>query len=90
LNLPQDLANRREPAMLGIIRDILTHAKDFIDGLRQPPEFVCGDCERNQRCGLPPHADCIEKAMQRERDPDGAILRAKRRAQITLRSAGSL
>jgi hypothetical protein len=76
--------------MLGITRDILTRATDVIDGLRQSREFVCGDCERNLRCGLPPHADCIEKAIQRERDPDGAILRAKRRAQIRLRSSGLL
>jgi hypothetical protein len=76
--------------MFSIIREVFTRIKNVIDGLRAPPEFVCGDCERNLRCGLPPHADCIEKAMQRERDPDGSILRAQRRAQVTLRSARSL
>jgi hypothetical protein len=76
--------------MLGIIRDTFTRAQDFIGGLTRPPEFVCGDCDRNQHCGLPPHNDCIEKAMQRARDPDGSVLRAKRRAQTMLRSAGSL
>jgi hypothetical protein len=76
--------------MLGTIRDIFTRTRDFIDGLRRPPEFVCGDCERNQQCGLPPHNDCIEKALQRERDPDGSILLAKRRAQARLRSIGPL
>jgi hypothetical protein len=71
------------------IEEIWTRVKDFIEGLRQPPEFVCGDCERNLQCGLPPHEDCIEKAMQRERDPDGSILRAKRRAQSRLHSVDS-
>ena len=76
--------------MLDKIHDIFSRVRDFIDGLRRPPEFVCGDCERNQQCGLPPHEDCIEKAIQRERDPDGAILRAKREAQARLRSVAPL
>ena len=58
----------------------------LVAGLTRPPEFVCGDCELNAQCGLPPHEDCIEKAIQRERDPDGSILRAKREAQVRLRS----
>ena len=72
--------------MLEPIQDIFTRLRDFIDGLRRPPEFVCGDCELNQQCGLPPHDDCIEKAIQRERDPAGSILRAKLDAQARLRS----
>jgi hypothetical protein len=72
------------------IEEIWAHVKDFIAGLRQPPEFVCGDCERNLQCGLPPHKDCVEKAMQRERDPDGSILRAKRRARSSLHGVGPL
>jgi hypothetical protein len=32
--------------------------------------FVCGDCERWERCGLPPSDDCIVKAAQMARDPD--------------------
>jgi len=76
--------------MLEPIQDIFARVRDFIDGLRRPPEFVCGDCDRNQQCGLPPHEDCIEKAMQRERDPDGRILLAKRRAQARLHSVRPL
>jgi hypothetical protein len=68
------------------IQDIVTRARDFIASVTRPPAFVCGDCELNAHCGLPPHEDCIQKAIQRERDPDGRILLAKRRAQATLRS----
>ena len=33
---------------------------------RQPRRFsfTCGDCDRWQRCGLPPHDDCIHRAAQ--------------------------
>jgi len=72
--------------MLDEITNIFTRVRDFIASVTRPPEFVCGDCERNQHCGLPPHEDCIEKAIQRERDPDGRILLAKRRAQARLRN----
>jgi hypothetical protein len=70
--------------MLDHIREIFARLRDFINGLTRPPEFVCGDCELNQRCGLPPDPDCLQKAMQRARDPDGSILRAKRRAARSL------
>jgi hypothetical protein len=54
------------------------HVFDFVQGvlaklasmsatLRRPSEFACGDCERVERCGLPPSDDCIEKAAQIER-----------------------
>jgi hypothetical protein len=26
--------------------------------------FTCGDCERWERCGLPPHDDCVHRAAQ--------------------------
>ena len=71
--------------MLETIQDIFARVRDFIASVTRPPEFVCGDCPRNQHCGLPPHNDCIEKAIQRERDPNGRILLAKRRAQAQLR-----
>jgi hypothetical protein len=32
--------------------------------LRRRPEFTCGDCERSDRCGLPPTDRCIVKAAQ--------------------------
>jgi hypothetical protein len=36
--------------------------------LTRGPEFACGDCEFNERCGLPPAKDCIARAEQIERD----------------------
>jgi hypothetical protein len=32
--------------------------------------FTCGDCERNARCGPPPHDDCVFRIMQIARDGD--------------------
>ena len=31
---------------------------------RRKRDFSCGECERWQRCGLPPHEDCIVRAAQ--------------------------
>jgi hypothetical protein len=48
---------------LNIVRRIFTTC---IDAIRAPrkPDFSCGECERWQRCGLPPHEDCIVRAAQ--------------------------
>jgi hypothetical protein len=35
---------------------------------QRPSQFSCGDCERNEQCGLPPHDDCTEKLLQIARD----------------------
>jgi hypothetical protein len=42
-------------------------------------EFQCGDCERRDRCGLPPDTDCAVKAAQIARDGG----RPRRRAALT-------
>jgi hypothetical protein len=42
-------------------------------------EFTCGECERRDRCGLPPDQICIVKAMQIARDGG----RPKRRTALT-------
>ena len=31
-------------------------------------QFNCGDCERNEQCGLPPHDDCTDRLLQIARD----------------------
>lgn len=31
---------------------------------RRQPDFVCGECERWRRCGLPPSDQCIVRAAQ--------------------------
>lgn len=33
--------------------------------------FTCGDCDRNSRCGLPPHDDCLYRLTQIVRDGEG-------------------
>ena len=35
---------------------------------RRQPDFSCGECERWQRCGLPPSKQCIVMAAQIARD----------------------
>jgi len=42
-------------------------------------KFQCGDCERRERCGLPPDTDCVVKATQIARDGG----RPRRRAALT-------
>lgn len=44
--------------------------------------FTCGDCERKERCGLPPTNDCSIKLAQIARDPTGYQQRMKMRAAI--------
>lgn len=47
-------------------------ARTALDGVRkamqvQDSEFTCGDCERKDRCSLPPSDNCIAKAEQMAR-----------------------
>jgi hypothetical protein len=35
---------------------------------RRSSDFVCGECDRWERCGSPPDKDCIVKAAQIARD----------------------
>jgi len=39
-------------------------------GRRQSSRFSCGDCERNEQCGLPPDDNCEFRLMQIARDGD--------------------
>jgi hypothetical protein len=32
--------------------------------MRRESDFTCGDCERSDRCGLPPSDTCIVRAEQ--------------------------
>jgi hypothetical protein len=38
--------------------------KFVIGPRRRGEEFVCGDCEEWQRCGLPPNENCVVRAAQ--------------------------
>jgi hypothetical protein len=46
------------------IQDVLAGFARTVAVLRRRPEFTCGDCERSDRCGLPPSDHCIVKAAQ--------------------------
>jgi hypothetical protein len=48
---------------LDIIRGIFAKGIALMSRPRRS-DFTCGDCERWQRCGLPPHDDCIVRAEQ--------------------------
>jgi hypothetical protein len=51
-------------AMRTAIQDVFASFARTVVALRRPPEFTCGDCERSDRCGLPPSDRCIVKAAQ--------------------------
>jgi len=59
--------------MRGFDRIKLLLRKLATDAMSQPSSsFTCGDCERNAQCGLPPHDDCVDRAMQIARDGEPA------------------
>lgn len=47
-----------------LVRDLVNKLASTLRSLRQPTEFVCGDCERWARCGMPSSDNCIFKAEQ--------------------------
>jgi hypothetical protein len=47
-----------------VIRDVFARITATVAALRRPREFTCGDCERSDRCSLPPSDRCIVKAAQ--------------------------
>ena len=50
---------------LDVARTALDAIRNAI--VRGDSEFTCGDCERKDRCSLPPNANCIAKAEQMAR-----------------------
>jgi hypothetical protein len=54
----------RRTAMRTAIQDVFSRLARMLAALRWRPEFTCGDCERSDRCGLPPTNRCIAKAEQ--------------------------
>jgi hypothetical protein len=61
--------------ILGTIRGIFTKLACLIATPRQGSDFVCGECERWERCGLPPSAECIVRAAQIARNGGRPIKR---------------
>ncbi len=53
---------------LTTIQEFFTRLAGFVTGFGSRPDFVCGDCERVDRCGLPPSNLCIIRAAQITRD----------------------
>jgi hypothetical protein len=49
------------------VRGIVATFADRIAAMRRTSEFTCGDCERSDRCGLPPSDTCIIRAEQMAR-----------------------
>jgi hypothetical protein len=47
-----------------VVRTILAKPAGMIAALGRESEFSCGDCERRERCGLPPSDKCIVRAEQ--------------------------
>jgi hypothetical protein len=54
----------RRTAMRTAIQDVFARFARTVVALRRPTEFTCGDCERSDRCGLPPSDRCIVRAAQ--------------------------
>ena len=62
--------------MPGALQAMFDAIADQFAATRRASEFTCGDCEQNERCGLPPHDDCPVKAAPIARD--GNLSRAPR------------
>ena len=66
-------AVRRLPGMVGSRSRL-----NLLAARRRQADFMCRDCERWQRCGLPPDGNCVARAEQLARH-DG---RAPRRTSL--------
>ncbi len=59
-----------------MFRTSFSKLADFLATLRQESDFTCADCERWERCGLPPDKDCIVRLAQIARDEGRPRIRA--------------
>lgn len=46
------------------IHGVFAKFASTVAALRRRSDFTCGDCERTDRCGLPPSDRCIIRAAQ--------------------------
>ena len=46
------------------VRDLVNKLASTLRSLREPAEFVCSNCERWDRCGMPSSDECVFKAEQ--------------------------
>ena len=54
----------------GSLQAMVNAIADRFAASRRASGITCGKCEQNERCGLPPHEDCVVKAAQIARDGD--------------------
>jgi hypothetical protein len=66
------------------IRGIFTEVSSRIVAMQREPDFTCGDCERSDRCGLPPSDTCIVRAEQMARGD----WKLRRRAKALFQTVG--
>jgi len=66
-------------SMINSVYELLGKLASFVWRQREP-DFVCGDCERADRCALPPSKTCIVRAAQIARGD----WKAKRRARLII------
>ena len=52
----------------GALQAMFDAIADRFAASRRASGVTCGKCEQNERCGLPPHEDCVVKAAQIARD----------------------
>ena len=69
--------------LLNAIRMISAEIKHRVVIHHQLSHFTCGDCEEVKRCGRLPSDDCIERAVQIERDGYQSRSRALRGYQAS-------
>lgn len=61
---------------LGSVQGAFTKMAMRLAAWRQGTEFACGECERWERCGLPPSEKCIVRAAQLARKNEKSLQRA--------------
>jgi hypothetical protein len=64
--------------MLPVIQGFFDKVSNRLRVMRRAQEFTCGDCERVERCGLPPRKDCTARLEQMERGTYRFALRRRR------------
>jgi hypothetical protein len=55
-------------AALDVVRGVIARLAALVARRRPASDFICGECERWERCGLPPDRNCIVMAAQIARD----------------------
>jgi hypothetical protein len=65
---------------------ILARLSSALSGLFREPEFTCSDCERWERCGLPPDVACVVRVAQLERGD----WKLRRQARTLSRTVGPM